>query len=760
MLIFRVSSESIRPGWMFAGMLLASLLLPAVVAGEARAMEAPSHAACGSREAGDTRPRIGLVLGGGGARGIAHVSVIRMLEELKIPVDCIAGTSMGALAGGLYASGMSVDDMEKLVVSTDWKRLFDDSINRKDKTFREKRDDRDGLTTIGVGIGDKKVKLSPGLIQGQRIVGMFERETVAVSAITDFDQLPIPFRAVATDLNSGEAVILKSGNLAFAMRASMSLPGIFQPALLEGRVLLDGGLVDQVPINVVRQMGADIVIAVDVGTPLMKLDEDASLLDVVSQISGMMTVSNTRRQIDSLTDQDILIVPPLGDAVATSDFDKAREALAIGQEAAEAARTRLAHFSIPDADYQQWVQTRPKRATELPVIEFVSLENYTSYSDDVVFSEINIPLGEPLDMDEVENGLLRTYARGTLSSVTYELIQRDGQTGILLKARAKSQGPNYIQLGLTVSSNFDGGSSQSNLRAALLFSPLSEMGAEGRVSAAIGSEPELKAEYFNPLDAKSTNLIYTHAGYNNPSINVYDDAGNNTSVYDVGIFSIGARVAHEFANYGVLSFGLQRSAGKGEVQVGDPSLQGFEFDQGTADLQLAIDEVDSLYFPRNGYYGSIGYSISREWLGSDTSFDQLDFDAFGATSFGKHAIQYGARYHVTTSGVAPIQSLYRLGGLYRLVGYKFNQLTGQNYAILVGGYSYQLAEFYGRSATFGGSIEYGNAWEKRSDMSFGDAGINASIYAGFDSWVGPMLFGLGVREGGEQVLFLDIGRSF
>ncbi|MEZ5462979.1 patatin-like phospholipase family protein [Dokdonella sp.] len=742
-----------------AWILLAGLIAVFLPCTVASAEELPAASSCGHREPGDTRPRIGLVLGGGGARGVAHVGVIRMLEELHVPVDCIAGTSMGALAGGLYASGMSVDDMEELVVSTDWPRIFNDSIGRVDRSYREKLDDRDGLTTVGVGIGDNKVKLSPGLLQGQRILTMFQRETAAVGGISDFDLLPIPFRAVATDLNTGEAVVLSSGNLAFAMRASMSLPGIFQPALLDGKVLLDGGLADQLPVDVVRSMGADIVIAVDVGTPLLKLDDNASLLDVVSQISGMMTVSNTRRQIDSLTGEDILIVPPLGEKVATADFDKSREALAIGLAAAEEARDRLSRLSVPAPAYERWVRSRPEIPDQMPVVDFVRLDNQTGYSDEVILSEIQVPLGEPLDMEQIEDGLLRTYGRGTLSSVTYEVVREEGRSGVLIKAREKPQGPNYLQLGLSVSSNFDS-DSQSNLRAALLFSPLSPMGAEGRISAAIGSEPELKGEYFRPLDPKSTNLIYTSAGYFNPDIPVYDANGNNTSVYDVGIYSVEARVAHEFSNYGVLSFGLRRSAGNGSVQIGDPTLEDFDFDQGTAQVSFVIDQVDSLYFPRNGYYASLGYSMSREWLGGDSNFDQMDFDAFGATSFGRHAIQYGARYHVTTSGVAPIQSLYRLGGLYRLAGFKFNELTGQNYAMLIGGYSYQLAEFFGRSATFGGSIEYGNAWQQRSDMGFDNALLNASVFAGFDSWLGPMLFGIGLREGGEQVLFLDIGRSF
>lgn len=239
---------------------------------------APAAVACGLREPGDTRPRIGLALGGGGARGIAHISVLRKIEELRIPIDCVAGTSMGALVGGLYASGMPVGDMRQLVASTDWKRLFDDSLARPERSYRRKQDDRDSLVTLGVGINEKGLRLSPGLLQGERILAMFERTTLAVSALDDFDRLPIPYRAVATDLNTGEVVVIGKGSLAMAMRASMSLPGVFQPVEVDGRVLVDGGLANQVPVDVVRAMGADIVIAVDVGTPLRQLDRNASLL--------------------------------------------------------------------------------------------------------------------------------------------------------------------------------------------------------------------------------------------------------------------------------------------------------------------------------------------------------------------------------------------------------------------------------------------------------------------------------------------------
>lgn len=753
----RHRSASRTCGWVIFCCTL--LVFPAAWAQTAASENASVPASCGSRDAGDMRPRIGLALGGGGARGIAHISVLQMIEELRIPVDCVAGTSMGALVGGLYASGMPVDRMEELVVSTDWKRLFDDSLERPERSYRRKQDDRDHLTTLGVGIKGRGLRLSPGLLQGERILAMFERSTLPVSAIDDFDQLPIPYRAVATDLNTGQAVVLGRGSLAMAMRASMSLPGVFQPVEVEGRVLLDGGLVNQVPIDVVRAMGADIVIAIDVGTPLDALGGDASLLDVVSQISGMMTTGNTQRQLATLGESDILVTPLLGDAVTTRDFEKAREALAIGAQAAQAARDRLARLALPADRYQAAMSTRPAVASELPVIEFVRLENETNYADELLLSYLDIPVGKPIDPPRIEARLLRVYSLATLSSVTYEIVHEDGRTGVLLRARPKPHGPNYVQIGLTMNADFEG-TYESNLRAAVLFSPISRLGAEGRVSVTVGSEPALKGEYYHPLDIANRYLLYARAGYENPNMHIFNAAGDNVATYDVRTTGIELRALREFGNYGAAGLGIQRAQGRARVEVGDPQLGNFDFDQGNLFASIAIDRLDSLYFPRNGYYGSLGYTISRDWLGSDSEFDQVDFDALGARSFGKHTLQLGGSYHSTVSGTLPVQSRYRLGGRGRLAGYRLNELTGQHYALAFVGYTYQLAEFFGRSALVGGTLEYGNAWEQRQDMSFSDGIFNVSVYTGFDSWLGPMLFGYGWREQGDGAIFLEIGRPF
>ena len=311
---------------------------------------------CGSREPGDTRPRIGLALGGGGARGIAHIRVLRKLEELHIPVDCIAGTSAGALVGALYAAGRSPQDIEDIVLENDWRAMFSDTLPRQDRSLRRKSDDYTRLSPIGVGVGGDRapVQLAGGMSQGQRMIEMFEEATGAGRVVGDFDDLPIPFRAVATDLNTGNAVALDHGSLAMAMRASMSLPGILRPVEIDGRVLLDGGVANQIPIDVVRAMGADRIIAVDVGTPLRQLGADASVLDVVDQMSGFLTVGSAARQLATLGPQDLVIRPDLAGRVTTGGFDKAPLALEIGQQAADAAAAQLSRYSVDAATYAQF----------------------------------------------------------------------------------------------------------------------------------------------------------------------------------------------------------------------------------------------------------------------------------------------------------------------------------------------------------------------------------------------------------------------
>ena len=262
-----------------------------------------------ARESVSARPKIGLVLGGGGARGAAHIGVIKVLEEMKVPVDYVAGTSMGALIGGFYSAGMTSEQLQTTVLGIDWNELFDDNTPRSEEPYRRKRDDDLALFAPKVGIGKDSSLLPKGAISGQKISFLFERLASDRARVAHFDDLPIPYRAVAADILTGDKVVLGEGNLALAMRSSMSIPGVFDPVVFGDHLLVDGGIVDNVPVDVARDMGADVMIVVSVGSPLATRDQLDTLVSVTGQLTGIMINKNAQQQIATMGSHDVLIVP-------------------------------------------------------------------------------------------------------------------------------------------------------------------------------------------------------------------------------------------------------------------------------------------------------------------------------------------------------------------------------------------------------------------------------------------------------------------
>src|SRR5688572_12791384 len=279
------------------------------------------------------RPRIGLVLSGGGARGAAHIGVLKVLEENRVPVDAIAGTSMGAVVGGLYASGLSAKDIERVMTSVDWQDAFLDRPPRTDLNFRRKLEDQNFLVKFPLGLKGGKFRLPRGLVQGQKLTQILRGLTLPVAQIQHFDDLAIPFRAIATDIVTGERVVIDRGDLTTAMRASLSAPGVFSPVDFEGRMLVDGGLTSNLPIDVAREMGVDILIVVDCGFPLLERNKLDSVATVSNQMLAILIRSNTTAQRKSLTARDVIIDPALGD-FSSLDFDSHARAMKIGEEAA------------------------------------------------------------------------------------------------------------------------------------------------------------------------------------------------------------------------------------------------------------------------------------------------------------------------------------------------------------------------------------------------------------------------------------------
>src|ERR1700733_1124752 len=374
------------------------------------------------------RPRICVVLSGGGARGMAHIGVLKILDELKVPIDCIAGSSMGAIVGGLYASGMTVDQIESTMRSVDWQEAFHDAPPRRDLAFRRKQDDRNFLVTWPLGLKHGKILLPKGFIQGQKLQETLRQLTLPFSKSTDFDLLPTPFRAVATDLETGNAVVMGEGDLSIAMRASVSAPGVFAPVELNGRLLVDGGLAENLPVNVARAMHADVLIVSDVSFPLQPRAALDSALSISNQMLAILVRKDSDRQRASLTPQDILIEPDLGSTTAT-DFTAAGGVIARGEDAARAAIPKLAAYGVGDGAYRDYLARRALREPGLPPIRFVRVDEQSKRYEKTIMAEMQPLLGKPLDLDKVGKRITELYGLGIFETLDYTLVKQPAGTG-------------------------------------------------------------------------------------------------------------------------------------------------------------------------------------------------------------------------------------------------------------------------------------------------------------------------------------------
>src|SRR5688572_24220470 len=343
-----------------------------------------------------SRPRIGLVLSGGGARGAAHIGVLKVLEENRIPVDAIAGTSMGAVVGGLYASGLSAADIERVMTSVDWQDAFRDRPARKDLNFRRKLEDQNYLVKFPLGLKGRKFRLPRGLVQGQKLTQILRGLTLPVAQIQNFDDLAIPFRAVATDIVTGDRVVIDHGDLTTAMRASLSAPGVFAPVENEGRMLVDGGLSSNLPVDVAREMGVDVLIVVDCGFPLLERNKLDSVATVSQQMLAILIRHNTTEQRKTLTDRDVLIDPALGD-FSSLDFGEHTKAMKAGEEAARGATERLVGLGVTDPQYARIVSARATHRSAPPTIGFVKPAAGSERYTDAIDSLFGYQVGKTVD---------------------------------------------------------------------------------------------------------------------------------------------------------------------------------------------------------------------------------------------------------------------------------------------------------------------------------------------------------------------------
>jgi NTE family protein len=723
---------------------------------------APWGAAYGSETAGDAestprRPKIGLVLAGGGAKGAAHVGVLKVLEEMRIPVDYVAGTSMGSIVGGLYASGLSPQEIEREIQQIDWEDVFNDEPRREDRSFRRKTDDALYVFKAKPGFNEGKIELPLAYVHGQKFDLQLNRLTRRVANTQEFDQLPIPYRAVAADLETGQEVVLKSGSLARATRASMAVPGAFDPVELDGKLLVDGGIANNIPVSVARAMGADVVIVSELGSDLLTREQITSALSVAGQIVNFLFGLNSLEQLKSLGPQDVRISVKLGD-ISAGSFDRIGEAIPLGEQAARQAAESLRRYSLSQEDYNRHLEARSKPKTEAPLIDFVRVDNKSKVSDEVISGHISARPGEPLDVARLEKDIQQIYGLEIFESVRYELVEENGKTGLVVQARERYWGPGYLQLGMITSSNFEGDVA-FRFGVAYTLTEINALNGEWRVAAQVGDEPGIATEIFQPLDPRARYFVSGRIGYRTKNSNTFDDDGDKIAEYRLRGPELELGVGRQFGTWGELRLGYLRQSGHAEVGIGSPAPD-FDFDTGLFFVRLSDDKLDSVYFPTKGHFGRAEWRISREGLGADTDFEQVRLGYLQAYSWGRNILVGNLNLEVTPDDDAPIQSLYTLGGFLKLSGFDQDRLTGQQAALVRAVYMRRLKDTRFFRAYLGGSLEWGNVWQDSSDI--GDDTIFAgSVFLGADTPIGPLYFGYGHNDSGEGgSLYLFLGPLF
>jgi NTE family protein len=730
-----------------------------------------------------SRPRICLVLSGGGARGMAHIGVLKVLEDLKIPIDCIAGTSMGAIVGGLYASGMTAHQIDATMRSLDWQEAFHDAPPRRDLAFRRKEDDRNFLVRLPLGLKHGKILLPKGFIQGQKLQETLRQLTLPFSNSTDFDLLPTPFRAVSTDLETGNALVMDKGDLSIAMRASMSAPGVFAPVELNGRLLVDGGLAENLPISVARAMHADILIVSDVSFPLQPRAALDSALSISNQMLAILVRKDSDRQRASLGPQDILIEPNLGSATAT-DFTHPNNVIAGGENAARDAVSKLSAYSVGEAAYRDYLARRATREPRLPIIKFVRVDEQSKRYEKTIVAEMQPLVGKPLDLDAVGKRITELYGLGNFETLDYTLVEQpaspaagatapapaadanaDEDSGLEVRARRKSWGPNYVRFGLNLQDDFQG-HSQYNAAARFILTEMDDLGAEMLTDVQIGSDSKVATEFYQPLNASRTWFVAPSARIETKDLFIYD---NNVEVADYrdreaeADFDFG----REIGNWGEIRVGYHRTNGATRVRLGDPDLVESQYNLGEYFFKFSYDRLDSVYFPREGQTFSVQWDANRTNLGADNASDKVQADWLMARSLGRNTVllwtSAGSTLDGNTNSTA-LPEFYSLGGFFNLSGLAPQSLYGPHYAIARAIYFRKIGSggegFFEFPAYIGLSLELGNTYEHRGDISYNSAHKDGSVFLAFDTFLGPIYLGTGYDQRGNSAFYLFLGRTF
>ncbi|GAA0351052.1 patatin-like phospholipase family protein [Bowmanella denitrificans] len=720
------------------------------------------------------RPCIALVLGGGGARGGAHLGVIRELEARQIPIDLVVGTSIGAFVGGLYASGKSPDEIEAILRDLNWGEGFRDRVYRDEMPMRRKQQRDDFPIHLELGVGPDGVKLPRGVLAGQAMADLVEQAFGVQSDLIHFDRMPIPFRAVATDLTNRDEVVLEKGSLLAAVQASMSLPGVLRPMKLDGKLLVDGGVANNLPVSVAKALGADRVIAVDIDGPLKNAEQLDSAFAITEQLTSFLVRQGVLRQLSLLSEQDVHLRPDVED-ISTLDFASLGQAITAGIRVTQLHGQELQDFSQELHSYQRW-QTG-HRLTQVPDLHInrLILDNQSLLNDEVLLERLGYRDVQGLDSKQLREGIRSMYGLDTLERVSYQLYHTDeNETTMVLKAEEKSWGPGYLNFRFWLEDDFRS-NRHVQLGASYTLTNLSKLGAEWHSELALGTDKLLSSELYWPLFSSQT-FVSTKLLRETSLLVVEDSRGLSLGDFYNEETLLSLVAGWNLSDHATLSGGWIDKKGSYRLPSGLADEFGFNrlhYNRQGPQLRFIWDRLDNSAFPTRGFK----IVAQQQWLNDSFANQHSDsinqsWELVAARQWQAHLFKTRWRFEEYRSNGGDIAlEQYSLGGLFNLSGYPKNYLFGPKiqFGSLI--YMHKLHEdkfgFFNSPLYLGVSLERGRVednWLQPDINNLAPWIWAGSIFAGWDSPIGPVFLGYGQAEAAYQdkayQVYLSLGQSY
>ena len=708
-------------------------------------------------QAASAQPRVGLALSGGGARGLAHIGVLKVLEELRVPVSCVTGTSMGAVVGGTFAVGRTPAQMESAVLKTDWDAVFRDRPPRQEVSIRRKGDDYKTLIAPEFGVSSEGLALPKGVIAGLSIESYFRGLVGPGGDVADFRKLPIPFRAMASDIVTGEAIVLEKGSVSHAMRASMSVPGAVAPVEIDGRLLVDGGIANNLPIDEARKLCGDVIIAVNISTPPLKREEITSALTVSLQLVNLLGKQTVDQQLKSLGERDVLIEPVLGD-ISAGSFERARDAIRIGEEAARALADKLKRYSVSAEQYAAVRQKQTTSITDLGQVDEIRFEGLTRTNPQVLQALLQSRTGEQLTEERVGEDLRRIYGRGDFESIDYRIVQEPGKRVMLIQPKEKSWGPDYFRIGLGLATDFSA-DSQFNLLMSYRKTWLNRLGGEWLSEVQVGKDNRLFTEFYQPLDERGRWFVAPSASLGQSTRGVYLN-GDRVAEYQINRNRLGIDAGMVLGTWGELRVGPTWQYIKASVNTGSPLLPSVAETSAGMSMRLVGDHMDHAWFPREGHRAILtGYWADRSF-GSANDYKRFEGRVTYATSWGPHTFNVEGRGGTDFNSGMPAYDTFTLGGPLSLSGYRIGEFSGREMAfgrLMYYNRTIKLPDLLGSGVYVGGSLEAGRIQSRFDGFPSDNTKFSASAFLAADSFLGPGFLGFGYAPGGRWNIYLLLG---